>query len=171
MTTIINPLPNNIVDGDPVDANPVMANFNWIVSQVNTNAQALIVVPITAFTPALTFGGGATGMTFASQSGFYTRLGDTVFVTAAIVLTAKGSSTGNAQMTGLPLACNASWGGILNAEFSNLTFAGKYINAYIFPTLTSFIFHETVSGGANVIVDDTFFANNTAITVTGFYQV
>lgn len=37
---IIAPLPNNIVDGTIIDAVPVMANFNWIVQQVNANAAA-----------------------------------------------------------------------------------------------------------------------------------
>lgn len=37
---IINPLPNNILDGQVIDAVPVMGNFNWIVSQVNSNISA-----------------------------------------------------------------------------------------------------------------------------------
>lgn len=35
---IVNPLPNTIANGQLVDAVPVMANFNWLVSQVNGNA-------------------------------------------------------------------------------------------------------------------------------------
>ena len=35
---IVGPLPNNIVDGQTIDAVPVMANFNWLASQVNANA-------------------------------------------------------------------------------------------------------------------------------------
>ena len=38
MTNVIGPLPYNIVNGSPVDAGPVMGNFNWIVNQVNTNS-------------------------------------------------------------------------------------------------------------------------------------
>jgi hypothetical protein len=40
LAVIIGPLPVTIVDGQIADANPVMANFNWIVSQVNANAVA-----------------------------------------------------------------------------------------------------------------------------------
>ncbi len=36
--TIINPLPYTIANGDPVDATPVQANLNQIVSNVNANA-------------------------------------------------------------------------------------------------------------------------------------
>ena len=37
---IVGPLPNNIVNGTVEDATQVMGNFNWIVSQVNSNAAA-----------------------------------------------------------------------------------------------------------------------------------
>lgn len=37
---IVNPLPYPIVDGQIADAAPVMANLQWIVDQVNANAQA-----------------------------------------------------------------------------------------------------------------------------------
>jgi hypothetical protein len=39
MPTIIGTLPNIISDGQLADAAPVMADFNWIVNQVNANAQ------------------------------------------------------------------------------------------------------------------------------------
>ena len=39
--TIINPLPYNIADGQAIDAVPVMADLNQIVSNVNANAAAL----------------------------------------------------------------------------------------------------------------------------------
>ena len=35
---IIGTLPNNIQDGQLVDASPLMADFNYIVNQVNANA-------------------------------------------------------------------------------------------------------------------------------------
>ena len=39
--TIINPLPYTIANGDPVDATPVQADLNQIVSNVNANAAAV----------------------------------------------------------------------------------------------------------------------------------
>src|ERR1700739_2608930 len=38
---IIGSLPFTIVNGTLEDANPVMANYNWILSQVNANAAPL----------------------------------------------------------------------------------------------------------------------------------
>ena len=54
------------------------------------------------FTPSLEFGGAATGMTFSNRSGYYTKVGNLVSAQVLIVLTAKGTSTGNATITGLP---------------------------------------------------------------------
>jgi hypothetical protein len=42
---IIGTLPNNIQNGQSVDANPVMADFNFIVNQVNANASPLGTIP------------------------------------------------------------------------------------------------------------------------------
>jgi len=39
--TIINPLPNNIQNGQPADATKLMGNFNQIVANVNSNAASL----------------------------------------------------------------------------------------------------------------------------------
>ena len=39
--SIVGTLPNNIQDGQAVDAVPVMGNYNWIVNQVNANAAPL----------------------------------------------------------------------------------------------------------------------------------
>jgi hypothetical protein len=44
MTTvlIIGTLPYTISNGNPTDAVPVMANFNYIVSQINTNLAFIV---------------------------------------------------------------------------------------------------------------------------------
>lgn len=52
---IIGTLPNNIQNGRGVDAGPVMADFNYIVSQVNANAAAAGFVPAGTFLNAQVF--------------------------------------------------------------------------------------------------------------------
>lgn len=63
---------------------------------------------ITAWTPGVAFGGGTTGITYAAngQVGRYVRLApiDVILAWGYIELTAKGSSTGSATLTGLPIA-------------------------------------------------------------------
>ena len=55
-----------------------------------------------AWTPSITLGGGSTGMTYSRQEGHYTKIGRQVFAQFRITLTAKGSSTGQLRINGLP---------------------------------------------------------------------
>ena len=55
-----------------------------------------------SWTPVLTFGGGSTGMTYSDQVGNYVKVGKWVTLSFNIALTAKGSSTGGAKITGIP---------------------------------------------------------------------
>jgi len=71
------------------------------------------------WTPALQFGGAATGMTYSVQQARYTKIGRVVHVQLRIALSAKGSSTGGAKITGLPFASAQEVGGAVYA--TNLT--------------------------------------------------
>jgi hypothetical protein len=51
------------------------------------------------FTPTLTFGGASVGMTYTTQVGAYTKIGNRVFFDLNVVLTNKGSSTGLAAVS------------------------------------------------------------------------
>ncbi len=55
-----------------------------------------------SWVPALNFGGAATGITYATAVGRYTKVGRKLSVTGSLVLTSKGSATGAATIAGLP---------------------------------------------------------------------
>ena len=55
-----------------------------------------------SWTPNFTFNGNSTGVTYSNRGGLYTRVGRLVTCYCMIVLSAKGSSTGNVLVTGLP---------------------------------------------------------------------
>jgi len=59
------------------------------------------------WTPALTFGGGSTGITYTNRGGTYTKIGRQVTLIGAMVLSNKGSSAGGAACTGLPFTALA----------------------------------------------------------------
>ena len=61
------------------------------------------------WTASLAFGGGSIGMTYQAQVCYYTKIGDIVVIGGLIILTAKGSSTGSATITGLPYTAGANW--------------------------------------------------------------
>ena len=54
------------------------------------------------FTPSLTFGQNAVGITYNSQIGRYTKIGRIVHIDIVVHLSAKGSSTGHVSLHGLP---------------------------------------------------------------------
>jgi hypothetical protein len=56
------------------------------------------------WTPVLTFNGNSIGITYSTQRGRYTKVGRAVTVHFEISLSSKGSSTGEAWITGLPFA-------------------------------------------------------------------
>lgn len=63
------------------------------------------------FTPGLTFGGAAVGMTFhGSNAGVYIKEGKKVTAWIYLRLTAKGSSVGAALITGLPIGATGNNG-------------------------------------------------------------
>lgn len=80
------------------------------------------------WTPVLSFGGSSTGITYTTQLGTYTKIGNRVFVQADIVLSSKGAQTGSAVIAGLPVAVAT-----LNANF-----ALTYSNVVIQNGLTTF---------------------------------
>jgi hypothetical protein len=58
-----------------------------------------------AWTPAINFGSGSTGIAYgAATAGRYTKIGNFVIAQGMVTLTSKGSSSGAAQIVGLPFA-------------------------------------------------------------------
>ena len=60
------------------------------------------------WTPTLTFGGAAVGVTYGANAGTYTRIGNVVTGRFILGLSSKGSSSGSAVISGLPFTVNAS---------------------------------------------------------------
>jgi len=54
------------------------------------------------WTPTIAFGGAAVGVTYGTQTGTYTKIGNRYFIDGVITLTSKGSSTGAVTVAGLP---------------------------------------------------------------------
>ncbi len=77
----------------------------------SSNANTLDDYEEGTWTPSVTFDGGSTGITYSNRFGFYTKIGRQVFVQCTVSLSSKGSSTGTAQIEGLPFACNPTSNG------------------------------------------------------------
>lgn len=77
-------------------------------TSVNFGGTTLSTYTESTFTPGMTFGGSATGVTFSTQTGSYTRIGNRVCFEVSIVLTSNGSGTGVPLVTNLPFTADAT---------------------------------------------------------------
>lgn len=125
----------------------------------------------TSWTPAITFGGGNTGLTYFSQTGNYMRIGNCIFFLFFININAKGSSTGNMLVTGLPF--NVTTGGPFNMAYSNVTLSAGNTEMYANYTAaaTTLTIYQTGSGNAISNVTNTQMANNSIVQGSGFYFI
>lgn len=121
----------------------------------------------TSFVPVLSFGGGTTGITYASQICTYLRIGNIIYFAINIILTSKGTSTGAVAIT-LPI--NTATGkfainvlGVVNVAFSDRLVA--YADGG-----SVFIFNSA-SGSAAAAITNTGFANDSRIWISGCYLV
>lgn len=133
-------------------------------------------VPSTSWTPALAFGGGTTGITYGTQYGEYQRIGSIVFIACRIALTNKGSSTGAATLTGLPVAASSTSGSgtsiFMSLNSGNSTTNATYFYLDTTPSSTTLtIMYGLGASGTTAALTDATFANTTDIRFSGFYFV
>ena len=124
------------------------------------------------FTPTLTFGGAAVGLTYSKQVGRWQRIGNRVFFTALVILSAKGSSTGNAVLNGLPVAGEATVDNyqMLPVRPSSLVSTSGSIVALLTAGGTTLAIAQTTTGTTTNLTDANF--NNTSqILISGSYEV
>lgn len=133
----------------------------------SANANTLDDYEEGTFTPALNFGGAATGITYSTQSGVYNKTGGVVWTQLTIVLTSKGTATGAATITGYPFSNNVQsvTVGVMGGN-SNMATLTSPVNGTLTATTVSLFDH---AAGGQTAIDDTNFANNTAFRFTMVY--
>ncbi len=121
------------------------------------------------FTPAMTFGGAAVGMTFSKQSGFYTKIGNMVMANLVLQLSAKGSSTGTVLVTGLPFTSNSATNNDTPAalRLANVNTSPVQALAFNSANSTTVQFEDLNVGSIN----DTYFTATTYIAISIAYRV
>jgi len=125
------------------------------------------------FTPTITFGGASVGITYSTQNGLYTRIGNVVYVVANVRLTSKGSSTGTANIAGLPYSQRTLTDGEAAISIQANNFAATVITqvmGYVVSGSNTILF-QRYSAGAAVTLSDTDFANNTIVRVFVSYFI
>lgn len=124
------------------------------------------------WTPAITFGGGNTGLTHGVQVGTYTRIGDRVFFQGRVTLTNKGSSTGAIAITGLfyPTNATANHHGAYSAQLNNVSATVTAIYAGYSPNQTQLFLYQIVAG-TSANITDADCTNTTVVNFSGHYQI
>ncbi|TPN11726.1 hypothetical protein [Mesorhizobium sp. B2-1-2] len=120
-----------------------------------------------AWTPTLTFGGASVGITYTTRQGRYTKIGNQVTIWVYIKLSSKGSSTGNAIITGAPFTAlsNMSFYAGTVGFYSGTT---SVINAgTAIPAATSVINLYNLPAG---VWNDTNVGNTTDIILSICYE-
>jgi hypothetical protein len=124
------------------------------------------------FTPGIAFGGGVVGITYTTQSAAYVKQGGWVWFSGRVTLSAKGSSTGSATLTGLPFTVrnNADSNSIISIQIRNTTYTGQAMGLTNL-NATTIALQQVVEAGTASNLADTNFTNTSDIFFSGFYQV
>ena len=124
------------------------------------------------WTIGLTFGGGSTGITTSANTGRYTKIGRQVTVIGYLALTSKGSSTGAANITGLPFTSANSLDSISASclRFNVVSYTGTIQGVQ--PINTTKIELDNISeAGAVTSLTDANFSNTSSIMISSTYFV
>jgi hypothetical protein len=125
----------------------------------------------TAWTPAIAFGGAAVGVTYTAQTGLHSRTGNgTITAFFVIILSSKGSSTGAATITGLPIANKVNYIGSCSIDYYAAMTGITTTKPYIGSGASAIIIAVPSGTDNNTSLLDTAFTNTTTIQGSCRYQ-
>ena len=142
----LNSTGNLVLKGGTAGANGVGVTFP-ITPVASSNAKCLDDYEEGTFTPTVTFGGASVGM-IGTFSGRYTKVGRAVTVSGLISLTARGTSTGNATIGGLPFTSAAGDYVAASLRLSFVSFTDAF-QGYIAPSNTVIILEQITNAGTD----------------------
>lgn len=122
--------------------------------------------------PAVRFGGASVGVTYTRQVIEWTRIGDTVHFSIDIILSAKGSSTGNLDITGLPYAKKSGMDATCAVRATGMTsgVGDTFVHAKIAQGATTVTIFKIATGSETQLANGDL-TNTTTLTLSGSYKV
>jgi hypothetical protein len=127
----------------------------------------------TSFTPGVTFGGAAVGVSYnPNREGQYITVGKMVLFQLRMRLSSKGSSTGTALITGLPVAMRSSNVSVAPCAVDAIGMTGL-TGSMVASCSTSSTSISLVQWGATglAVITDAAFTNTSDIYVSGIYPI
>lgn len=135
----------------------------------SANANTLDDYTEGTFVPVLAFGGASVGITYGTQLGKYTKIGNVVHYVIAITLTAVGSSTGVASISGLPVTAATG------ADYACSMLVSS-MNAAVTTTVQAQVGNNSTtitptkySAGTNTVLQNTDFTATSTVRLSGIY--
>jgi hypothetical protein len=124
------------------------------------------------WTMGIAFGGASVGVTTSANTGTYTKIGRQVTVNGVLTLTNKGSSSGDAVITGLPftIAAGPSHYSTVALNLFNVTFTNQFYGYGQVFSNTIFLEEVTILGAGSKLTNADF-ANNSEVMVSLTYFV
>lgn len=124
-----------------------------------------------SWTAGFAFGGGTTGLTYGTRAARSVKIGQLVIAAFDVALTAKGSSTGVATVTGLPYtSLNDGMIGSMSISFySGMSGLTGAITGYVNLNGTTGQFVQTGATGVTNLTE-TSFTNTSRIVGTAIYR-
>lgn len=125
------------------------------------------------FVPGVMFGGAATGVTYTSQVGRFTKIGRSVQFVLNIILSAEGSSNGALAITNLPFTSAATgFGGVSIGYLANYTLDALFtqVVAFVDGAGTTIEVFEVGSGQTTTAINRTHTTNTFSIQIGGSYD-
>ena len=124
------------------------------------------------WTMGVAFGGASVGVTTSANTGSYTKIGRQVTVNGFLQLSSKGSSSGNATITGLPFTVGSSTANYssVSLRFENISFANQF-QGFADINTTKIDLNEITILGVLSSLSDADFANNSNILLSVTYFV
>jgi len=125
------------------------------------------------WTPVVAFGGASVDVTYGGgNGGRYTKVGRMVHLNGYLVLTANGSSSGTAFITGLPFTCVNDSGGYAPPSFrpSVVSYADMFIGRVEINT-TTIRLEEVTNAGTVTQLTNADFAATSNIMINVSYEM
>lgn len=116
------------------------------------------------FAPTISFDGNSVGITYSVNTGRYTRIGNTIFLSAEISLTNKGTSTGVARIDNLPYAPNIDNIYVSSIYVSNVSLTSAFDPIQLVGSVfAAGIEFHLVTTTIYEVLTDAAFANNSSV--------
>ncbi len=133
----------------------------------STDANTLDDYEEGTWTPNLSFSGLSVGLTYSSRSGSYIKIGRIVYVNLSIVLSNKGTSTGDATIGGLPFS-PISTAYLGSGDFSALPAAVTHLWGQILSGISA-IYMMNGAMTAALPAQETLLNNTSTFSFSGTY--